>query len=77
MRLRTKQKTNHRQPPLAKGQIWKTKDWHVQIVERGNLLVHYKILKDLGQMRRVQMSRIESMEDYLRTNKARLLPREG
>ncbi len=73
MRLREKNKTRNTRPALAKGQIWKTKDLHVQIVERGNLLVHYKILKDLGQMRRVQMSRIESMEDYLKTNKARLL----
>ena len=73
MRLREKNKTRNSRPALAKGQIWKTKDLHVQIVERGNLLVHYKILKDLGQMRRVQMSRIESMEDYLKTNKARLL----
>ncbi len=73
MRLRTKKNTNDKHPPLAKGQIWKTKDYHVQIVERGNLLVHYKLMKDLGQMRRIQMSRIESMEDYLRTNKARLV----
>lgn len=73
MRLRTKKNSSIQHPPLAKGQIWKTKDYHVQIVERGNLLVHYKLLKDLGQMRRIQMSRIESMEDYLRTNKARLV----
>ncbi len=67
-----KQPTKPR-PALAKGQIWKTKDFHVQIVERGNLLIHYKILRELGQMRRTQMSRIDAMEDYLRTNKARLL----
>lgn len=74
MRLSTKKNaTSHKRPILAKGQIWKTKDYHVQIVERGNLLVHYKLLKDLGRMRRIQMSRIESMEDYLRTNKARLV----
>ena len=73
MRLRTKTNTRGKRPPLAKGQVWKTKDFHVQIVQCGNLLVHYKMLKDLGQMRRVQMSRIDIMEDYLRTNKARLL----
>lgn len=59
---------------LAKGQIWKTKDTHVQIVELGKVLVHYKMLKELGQMRRTQMSRVESMEDYLRTHKATLVP---
>ena len=37
------------------------------------MLVHYKILRELGQMRRTQMSRIESMEDYLKANKALLV----
>ncbi len=74
MKLRAKKNTTVRKrPPLAKGQIWRTKDFHVQIVELGNILVHYRMLKDLGQMRRTQMSRIESMEDYLRNNKARLI----
>ncbi len=73
MRLRAKKTTTRKRPSLAKGQIWKTKDFHVQIVELGNILVHYKIMKDLGQMRRTQMSRIENMEDYLRTNKAQLV----
>ncbi len=73
MRLGSKKHDNQKQPPLAKGQIWKTNDFLVQIVELGKVLVHYKLLKELGQMRRVQMSRIESMEEYLRTNEARLL----
>jgi hypothetical protein len=60
-------------PPIAKGQLWKTKDAHIQIVDRGRMLVHYKILRELGQMRRTQMSRIESMEDYLKANKALLV----
>ncbi len=72
MHLASKEAVNNKRPPLAKGQIWKTKDFLVQIVELGKVLVHYKLLKELGQMRRVQMSRIESMEEYLRTNKARL-----
>lgn len=37
------------------------------------MLVHYKMLKELGQMRRAQMSRIEIMEEYLAANKARLI----
>ena len=32
------------------------------------MLVHYKMLRDLRQMRRTQVSRIESMEVYLKTN---------
>ncbi len=58
---------------LAKGQIWKTKDLHVQIVELGKILVHYKLLEHPHQMRSPQMSRIEVLTEYLRTNRARLI----
>ena len=37
------------------------------------MLVHYKMLKDLRQMRRTQMSRIDSMLAYLKTNRAHLV----
>jgi len=66
-------KAKDKQPPLAKGQIWKTKDLHVQIVDLGKILVHYKLLEHLGQIRRPQMSRIEVLAEYLRINRARLL----
>ncbi len=46
---------------------------HIQIVELGKMLVHYKMLRELGQMRRTQMSRIDSMEMYLRDNEAKLV----
>jgi len=46
---------------------------HIQIVDLGKMLVHYKMLRELGQMRRTQMSRIESMETYLRDNGATLV----
>ena len=73
MYRKAKKTAGKSQLPLAKGQIWKTTDVHVRIVELGKMLVHYKILRDLGQMRRTQMSTIDSMEDYLKTNKARLV----
>ena len=68
-------KTNGKKsaPALAKGQLWKTKKGHIQIVELGKMLVHYKMLRDLRQMRRTQMSRIDSMEGYLKTNRAQLV----
>ena len=37
------------------------------------MLVHYKMLRDLRQMRRTQMSRIDNMVVYLKTNRARLV----
>lgn len=72
-----KTKTNGKKPSpaLAKGQLWKTEDAHIQIVELGKMLVHYKMLRDLRQMRRTQMSRIDTMEGYLKTNRAQLVER--
>jgi hypothetical protein len=68
-------KTNGKKPlpALAKGQLWRTKDRHIRIVELGKMLVHYKMLRDLRQMRRTQMSRIDTMEVYLKTNRAQLV----
>ena len=58
---------------LAKAQLWKTKKGHIRIVELGKMLVHYKMLRDLRQMRRTQMSRIDTMQGYLKTNGAQLV----
>ncbi len=67
-------KTNKRRtPPLAKGQLWKMKDAHIQIVELGKRLVHYRMLRQLGQMRRTQMSDVDTMEAYLRHHRAELV----
>jgi hypothetical protein len=68
-------KTNGKKssPALAKGQLWSTKDSHIRIMELGKRLVHYKMLRDLRQMRRTQMSRIDTMQAYLKTNRARLV----
>ena len=68
-------KTNGKKssPALAKGQLWRTEDCHIQIVELGKMLVHYKMLRDVRQMRRTQMSRIDSMVAYLKTNRAQLV----
>ena len=68
-------KTNRKKssPALAKGQLWKTEDAHIRIVDLGKMLVHYKMLRDLHQMRRTQMSRIDTMEGYLKTNGAELV----
>ena len=37
------------------------------------MLVHYKMLKELRQVRRTQISRIDSMIAYLKTNRAELV----
>jgi hypothetical protein len=68
-------KTNGKKSPpaLAKGQLWRTKNGHIRIIELGKMLVHYKMLKDLRQMRSTQMSRIDNMQVYLKTNGAQLI----
>ena len=73
--IKLKMKTNGKKssPALAKGQLWSTAKGHIKIVELGKMLVHYKMLSELGQMRRTQMSRIDSMEVYLKTNRAQLV----
>ena len=70
-----KMKTNGKKssPALAKGQLWSTAKGHIKIVELGKMLVHYKMLRNLRQMRRTQMSRIDNMEVYLKTNGGQLV----
>jgi hypothetical protein len=60
--------------PLAKGQVWKTRAADIEILGLGRRLIHYKITKQLGQKEvSAQISGIEAMENYLRTNAARLV----
>ena len=68
-------KTNRKKslPALANGQLWKTEDAYIQIVELGKRLIDYRMMRQLGQSRRTQTSSIETMENYLKTNEARLV----
>ena len=68
-------KTNQKKtsPVLAKGQLWRTEQGHIRIMDLGKMLVHYKMLRDLHQMRRTQMSRIDTMKCYLKTYGAQLV----
>jgi hypothetical protein len=77
MIVKVKENRKKSSPALAKGQLWKMDHTHIQIVELGKMLVHYKMLRELGQMRRTQMSRIDSMESYLKENAATLVKGKG
>jgi hypothetical protein len=71
-----KRKANHRKlpPALAKGQLWKLGDAYIEILEPGKRLIEYRMLKHLGQMGvRTRMTGIPTLENYLRTNEARLV----
>jgi len=73
--ISVKIKTNRKksQPALANGQLWKTENAYIQIVELGKRLIDYRMMRELGQVRRTQTSSIETMEHYLKTNEARLV----
>ena len=59
---------------LAKGQLWKMNDAYILIVELGKILIHYKMMKQLGQSPvKTQMSTVDTMGTYLKSNRARLV----
>ena len=58
---------------LAKGQVWKTRAADIEILALGRRLIHYKITRQLGQKEvSAQISGIEAMANYLRSNSAQL-----
>jgi len=70
--MKTNRKNGAR--PLAKGQLWRTENAYVQIVEMGKRLIHYKMPRELGQRAvRTHTVAIETLASYLKTNHARLL----
>ena len=65
--------TNNR-GPLAKGQVWKTRAADIEIVALGKRLIHYRITRQFGRKKvSAQISGIEAMENYLKTNQALLV----
>ncbi len=69
-------KNNRKKPQaeLAKGQVWRTGEAYLQIVDRGKRLISYKMMKEQGQRAvRTQMSAIAEVEEYLKANDAELI----
>lgn len=60
-------------PTLQKGQLWKTKTAHVEIMEIGKLLAHYRYYPE-GRMRvSTTMARVRFIQEYLNANGGRLI----
>ena len=58
---------------LAKGQLWKTREGFIEVVDVKRL-VHYRILKHPGQrLVRTQMSNVADFQDYLKAHSAGLV----
>jgi hypothetical protein len=69
-------KTRCKNPPpvLTKGQLWKTDQAYIHIVELGKTLLHYRMTRSLKQKGVItQMSAIATMVKYLKSNEARLV----
>ena len=59
---------------LAKGQIWKLQDSHIEILEMGKRLASYKHFRTLDNRRApTQLANIASVQEMLQTHKAVLL----
>ena len=63
---------------LASGQLWRLKDKHLEIVDLGKRLAHYRLLNTLNQRGvPVRLGPVEAVQDYLTANKAKLLARQS
>ncbi|MDB6021056.1 MAG: hypothetical protein JWQ04_913 [Pedosphaera sp.] len=59
-------------PSLAKGQLWKTEKGHVEIMEVGKTLTHYRLFQNQKRVP-TSLGRIQMVQDYLKNNQAKLV----
>ncbi len=56
---------------LEKGQLWEMKDVHIEIVELGKHLTHYRLFHKSKQKRvPISLDKIQTVQDYLIANHA-------
>ena len=71
-------KRKGRSADLVKGQIWKVKETYVQIVDAGKTLIHYTMSpKPRQRGLRVHMATRETVQEFLRSNRAKLVESVG
>lgn len=59
---------------MAQGQVWKTDNTYLQIVELGRKLIHYKLMKDPRQpVVMTRLIRTDALAVYLRATEATLM----
>jgi hypothetical protein len=58
--------------PLAKGQLWKMNDKHIEIMEVGKTLTHYRLFQSQKRVP-ISLGGIAAVQAYLKTNGARLI----
>lgn len=74
MMLKMKSKNRVAAVTLEKGQIWRLEDSHIQIVEIGKNLTHYKRYNNLKQKGvPTKLERTRAVEQYLKSQRATLV----
>jgi hypothetical protein len=74
MLLKMKSKSRLSSVTLEKGQIWRLEDSHIQIVEIGKNLTHYKRFNSLKQKGvPTKLERTRAVEEYLKAQRATLV----
>ena len=69
-----KLRRNSRPPVLAKGQIWKLGESHLEITHLGKRLTEYKRYRDIAKRRAIpEMAHIEEVQTILVSNQAALV----
>ena len=58
--------------PLAKGQLWKMEDKHIEIMEVGKTLTHYRLFQSQKRVP-ISLGGIVAVQAYLRSNGAKLV----
>ena len=59
-------------PTLIKGQLWKTENGLVEIMEVGKTLTHYRLFRNQKRVP-TSLGRIQMVQDYLKNNQAKLV----
>jgi hypothetical protein len=59
-------------PTLEKGQLWKTEKGHVEIMEVGKTLTHYRLIRNQKRVP-TSLGRIQMVQDYLKNNGGQLV----
>src|SRR5258705_8174524 len=66
-------KTLKSEPVLQRGQLWKVKKLLIRIVDPGTRLVHYRMLRHMGKVRRIRSVALDRMHRFLKPHRARLM----
>ena len=61
---------------LAKGQLWKMEDKHIEIMEVGKTLTHYRLFQSQKRVP-ISLGPITVVQAYLRTNGAKLIRKQA